>query len=62
MATKKSGKQIGPVKGRSQIRNPRTGRWVKRNTSSGQSVPRANQLDQRHPLTGVTPHRGRRRS
>lgn len=36
MAQNKRGKRRGAVKGRSQVRNPRTGLWTKRERSSGQ--------------------------
>lgn len=29
------GRRVGAVKGRSQVRNPKTGAWVKRDTSTG---------------------------
>lgn len=32
----KGGGRIGPVTGRSQTRNPKTGTWTKRDTSTGQ--------------------------
>lgn len=30
--------RVGAVRGRSQVRNPSTGHWVKRNTSAGRFV------------------------
>ena len=32
---RKGGGRVGSVKGRSQTRNPKTGLWTKRDTSSG---------------------------
>lgn len=34
----KGGGRVGAVKGRSQVQNPQTGLWTKRDTSSGRFV------------------------
>lgn len=36
MVKKRGGKRKGSGQGRSQVRNPKTGLWTKRDTSSGQ--------------------------
>ncbi len=53
MARNKSygdGRRVGAVKQRSQTHNPRTGRWVKRDSGTGQFV---NQKADKNPFKGV---------
>lgn len=38
MAKVKKGQLSGAVRGRSQVKNPKTGLWVKRDTSTGRFV------------------------
>lgn len=44
------GHRIGAVKGRSQVYNPRTGHWTKRNAGTGQFM---NQKADDKPFKGV---------
>ncbi|MGI4813667.1 MAG: hypothetical protein ACRYG5_11285 [Janthinobacterium lividum] len=53
------GHRIGSVDGRSQIKNPRTNQWVKRNDSNGQFMGQKADGD---PYKGVAKeHDGRKR-
>lgn len=49
---KRGGGRIGPIRGRSQVKNPATGTWTKRNTSTGKF------MDGKH---GGRPFKGIRR-
>jgi len=44
----------GAVKGRSQVKNPKTGRWVKRDRATGHFM---NQKADSKPFKGVTKER-----
>lgn len=47
---KPGGGRIGPVKGRSQVRNPATGNWTKRDTGTGRFM---DQKQDGAPFKGV---------
>lgn len=49
------GHRHGAVKDRSQTYNPKTGRWVKRDTDTGQFI---DQKANRDPFKGVRKERG----
>lgn len=44
------GYRKGPVDDRSQVKNPKTGRWIKRNSKTGQFM---NSKDDDKPFKGV---------
>ena len=47
---KSGGGRAGPVKNRSQVRNPNTGQWVKRDTITGRFI---NVKQDSQPFKGV---------
>ncbi len=48
---KGDGHRIGPVRGRSQVHNPKTNRWTKRDTETGQFI---DQKADDKPFKGVS--------
>ena len=51
--------RIGSVDGRSQVRNPKTGQWVKRNDDTGRFM---SQKADGEPYKGVAKEKDRRKS